>query len=95
MLQVLFVCLWTMLTNVHITHGILELGLQCWIFFGLLHEVLSPFGLYDESEYHEHNGGEEILHTRRLSGRIEEWRKEVALLPHVSFADCSSAGTVV
>ncbi|KAK4503019.1 hypothetical protein PRZ48_006446 [Zasmidium cellare] len=61
--------------------GELRSFLQCWIFFGLLHEVLSPFGLYDESEYHEHNGGEEILHTRRLSGRIEEWRKETALVP--------------
>jgi hypothetical protein len=51
----------------------LEVFFQTWIFFGLLHETLSPYGLFDEREYIGTDGVGLHVHTKQLATRAKEW----------------------
>ncbi|QIX00213.1 hypothetical protein AMS68_005730 [Peltaster fructicola] len=73
--------------------------LQAWVFFGLLHEMLSPFDLYHAHEYVDIDAdGKRWLHTRKLKQRIATWRNTIrgaeesrrqSLLTH--FEECTRA----
>nr|POE53612.1 hypothetical protein CFP56_28834 [Quercus suber] len=51
----------------------LESFLQRWIFFGLLHELLSPYDLYDADDYLGNDEQGQFVHTRNLASTLDKW----------------------
>ncbi|KAI7174762.1 hypothetical protein KC316_g7218 [Hortaea werneckii] len=51
--------------------------LQTWIFFGFLHKLLAPFGLYDADEYIGEDARGKYVHTSCFLGRLVEWQAHV------------------
>ena len=62
----------------------LEKLFQTWIFFGLLHEILGPRGLYREEDYTRTVLGVKYVHTRNLLPRLSQWREHVGFFRHPS-----------
>nr|POE46239.1 hypothetical protein CFP56_73201 [Quercus suber] len=58
----------------------LESFLQCWIFFGLLHELLSPYGLYDGEDYLGSDKQGRYVHTRGLASMLQKWSEHARAL---------------
>ena len=50
---------------------------QTWIFFGLLHELMHKYGLYDEADYLENDNHGTCMHTKRLAERLQCWENIV------------------
>lgn len=79
-----------------------EKVLQAWVFFGLLHEMLSPFDLFHAREYIDTDAdGTRWLRTRQLNQRIQTWfstirgvdeNRRQSLLTH--FEACTSIAAI-
>ncbi|KAI6792455.1 hypothetical protein KC361_g6756 [Hortaea werneckii] len=51
--------------------------LQAWIFFGFLHKLLAPFGLYNADEYIREDARGKYVHTNCLLDRLVEWQARI------------------
>ncbi|QIW98724.1 hypothetical protein AMS68_004242 [Peltaster fructicola] len=60
-----------------------EQVLTSWAFFGQLHMMLSPFGLYKAQDYIEVDKNEiRWLHTRQLLGIVSQWYEAMEACDH-------------
>ncbi|KAI7366589.1 hypothetical protein KC354_g4027 [Hortaea werneckii] len=51
--------------------------LQTWVFFGFLHKLLAPFGLYDADEYIGEDAQGKYFRTNCLLDRLVEWQAQI------------------
>lgn len=51
----------------------LESFFQSWIFFGLLHELLSPRGLFNAADYIGTDDNGDFVHTKVLAVKLRAW----------------------
>lgn len=59
----------------------LQKRLQSWLFFGLLHELLAPWDLYNSRDYIETDpNGQRFVHTKGLPEKLQLWLQRVQSL---------------